>query len=379
VDQLCTHGAGFTLIPISSPLAAFQAQQDDIRARVLAVFDSGAYVLGPEVAGFEQSFSEYCQAAYGIGVKNGTDALILALKALGIGPGDEVVTVSHTALATVSAVLAAGATPVLVDIDPIHYTLDPTALADVITTRTKAIVPVHLYGQAADMDPILEVAARYRIPVIEDCAQATGATYKGRRVGSIGEVSCFSFYPTKNLGAIGDGGMVVTNNRQIADRVRRIRQYGWDESRSTDQLGINSRLDEIQAAILAVKLPLLDRNNDRRTAIARRYSDSFAGLPITVPVERPESAHVYHLYVVSCDDRDGLRQHLMKHQILAGVHYPVAAHRHGGYTSRVSISPKGLASTDRLVNRIISLPIYPELTDMEVERVIVAVSSYFEL
>ncbi len=377
MDQLRTNGAGFPLIPTASPLAGYQSQRDDIRARVLAVLEGGAYILGPEVAGFEQSFSDYCQVAYGIGVNSGTDALILALKALGIGPGDEVVTVSHTALATVSAVLAAGATPVLVDIDPIHYTLDPAALSDVMTAQTKAIVPVHLYGQAADMDPILEVAVRHGIPVIEDCAQAIGATYKGRRVGSIGDAGCFSFYPTKNLGAIGDGGMVVTNNRQIADRVRRIRQYGWDENRSTDQLGINSRLDEIQAAILAVKLPLLDRNNARRAAIARRYSDSFAGLPITVPVERPESAHVYHLYVVSCEDRDGLRQHLMKHQVLAGVHYPVAAHRHGGYASRVSISSTGLARTDRLVDRIISLPIYPELTDSEVEQVIAAVNAYY--
>ena len=377
MDQLRPNGAGFSLIPTASPLADYQAQRDDIRARILAVLEGGAYILGPEVAGFEQSFSAYCQTAYGIGVNSGTDALILTLKALDIGPGDEVVTVSHTALATVSAVLAAGAIPVLVDIDPIYYTLDAAALSDAITPKTKAVVPVHLYGQAADMDPILEVAARHGIPVIEDCAQATGATYKGRRVGSIGDAGCFSFYPTKNLGAIGDGGMVVTNNRQIADRVRRIRQYGWDEDRTTDQLGINSRLDEIQAAILAVKLPLLDRNNAHRAAIARRYSDSFAGLPIAVPVERPDSAHVYHLYVVSCEDRDGLRQHLMKYQVLAGVHYPVAAHRHGGYASRVSISSTGLARTVRLVDRIISLPIYPELTDSEVERVIAAVNAYF--
>lgn len=365
------------MIPTSSPLAAYQAQRDEIRARVLAVLEGGSYILGPEVESFEQDFSAYCQTAYGVGVNSGTDALILTLKALDIGPGDEVVTVSHTALATVSAVLAAGATPVLVDIDPIYYTLDPAALGDAITTRTRAIVPVHLYGQAADMDAILAVAARHGIPVIEDCAQASGAMYKERRVGSMGDAGCFSFYPTKNLGAIGDGGMVVSNNRQIADRVRRIRQYGWDANRATDRLGINSRLDEIQAAILAVKLPLLDRNNGRRAAIARRYSDSFAGLPVTVPAERPESGHVYHLYVLSCDDRDGLRKHLMEHEVLAGVHYSVAAHRHGGYASRVSISPAGLAKTDQLVDRIISLPIYPEMTEADVERVIAAVDLYF--
>jgi dTDP-4-amino-4,6-dideoxygalactose transaminase len=377
VDQLRAQGTGLPLIPTSSPLAAYQAQRDDIRARVLAVFEGGAYILGPEVDRFEQSFAAYCQAAHGIGVNSGTDALVLTLKALDIGPGDEVVTVSHTALATVSAVLTAGATPVLVDIDPIYYTLDPATLDAAITPRTKAIVPVHLYGQAADMDAILAVAARHGIPVIEDCAQATGATYQGRRVGSIGDAGCFSFYPTKNLGAIGDGGMVVTNNRQIADRVRRIRQYGWDENRATDRPGINSRLDEVQAAILAVKLPLLDRNNARRAAIAHQYGAAFAGLPVTVPVERPGTGHVYHLYVLTCDDREGLRKHLMEHQVLAGVHYPVAAHRHGGYASRISISAAGLDRTNRVVDRILSLPIYPELTDADVERVIAAVGSYF--
>lgn len=377
MDQLRAQGTGLKLIPTSSPLAAYQAQRDEIRARVLAVLEGGSYILGPEVESFEQSFSAYCQTAYGVGVNSGTDALILTLKALDISPGDEVVTVSHTALATVSAVLAAGATPVLVDIDPIYYTLDPAALGDAITTRTRAIVPVHLYGQAADMDAILAVAATHGIPVIEDCAQATGTMYKGRRVGSMGDAGCFSFYPTKNLGAIGDGGMVVSNNRQIADRVRRIRQYGWDANRATDRLGINSRLDEIQAAILAVKLPFLDRNNEHRAAIARRYSNSFAGLPVTVPAERPGSGHVYHLYVLSCDNRDGLRKHLMEHEVLAGVHYPMAAHRHGGYANRVSIPPAGLAGTDRLVDRIISLPIYPEMTDADIERVIAAVGSYF--
>lgn len=367
------------MIPTSSPLAAYQAQRDDIRTRVLSVLEGGNYVLGPEVESFEQSFSAYCQVAYGIGVNSGTDALILTLRALDIGPGDEVVTVSHTALATVAAVLAVGATPVLVDIDPIYYTLDPAVLGDAITARTKAIVPVHLYGQAADMDSILEVAKRHGVPVIEDCAQATGAIYKGRRVGSIGDAGCFSFYPTKNLGAIGDGGMVVTNSPRISDRVRRIRQYGWDARRETDRLGINSRLDEIQAAILGIKLPLLDLNNDHRAEIARRYNVAFAELPLGLPRQRPETAHVYHLYVLSCDDRDGLRRHLMDHQVLAGIHYPVAAHRHGTYASRVSLSATGLETTDSVVDRILSLPIYPELPEADVGRVIDAVNSYFDL
>lgn len=367
------------MIPTSSPLAAYQAQRDDIRARVLSVLEGGNYVLGPEVESFERSFAAYCQAAYGIGVNSGTDALILTLRALDIGPGDDVVTVSHTALATVAAVLAVGATPVLVDVDPIYYTLDPVVLDDAITVKTKAIVPVHLYGQPADMDSILEVAARHGVPVIEDCAQATGAIYKGRRVGSIGDAGCFSFYPTKNLGAVGDGGMVVTNSQKISDRVRRIRQYGWDERRETDRLGINSRLDEIQAAVLSAKLPLLDSNNERRGAIARRYNAAFARLPVAPPLQRPETVHVYHLYVLSCNDRDGLRRHLMDNQVLAGIHYPVAAHRHGAYASRVSLSATGLETTDSLVDRIVSLPIYPELAEPDVDRVIEAVNSYFDL
>lgn len=379
MDRLRTEGTGLPLIPTSSPLAAYQAQRDDIRARVLSVLEGGNYVLGPEVESFERSFAAYCQAAYGIGVNSGTDALILTLRALDIGPGDDVVTVSHTALATVAAVLAVGATPVLVDVDPIYYTLDPVVLDDAITVKTKAIVPVHLYGQPADMDSILEVAARHGVPVIEDCAQATGAIYKGRRVGSIGDAGCFSFYPTKNLGAVGDGGMVVTNSQKISDRVRRIRQYGWDERRETDRLGINSRLDEIQAAVLSAKLPLLDSNNERRGAIARRYNAAFARLPVAPPLQRPETVHVYHLYVLSCNDRDGLRRHLMDNQVLAGIHYPVAAHRHGAYASRVSLSATGLETTDSLVDRIVSLPIYPELAEPDVDRVIEAVNSYFDL
>jgi dTDP-4-amino-4,6-dideoxygalactose transaminase len=377
VDQLRPQGAGFQLIPTSSPLAAYQAQRDEIRARILSVLDGGNYILGPEVESFERSFSAYCRTDYGVGVNSGTDALILTLKALDIGPGDEVVTVSHTALATVSAVLAVGATPVLVDIDPIFYTLDPAALGDAISTRTKAIVPVHLYGQPADMDAILAVAQRHGIPVIEDCAQATGALYKGRRVGSIGDAGCFSFYPTKNLGAIGDGGMVVTSDHSLAERIRRIRQYGWDERRETDRLGVNSRLDEIQAAILSVKLPLLDQNNERRAAIAHRYSESLSGLPVIVPDERPETMHAYHLYVLACDDRDDLRRHLLNKQVIAGIHYPVAAHRHAAYANRVAIPTAGLKTTDSLVNRVLSLPIFPEQSDSQCDDVIAAVRSHY--
>ena len=365
------------MISTSLPLAQYQAQKDEILACVSRVFERGIYILGPEVTTFEQRFADFCGVAHGVGVNSGTDALILALRALDVTSGDEVVTVSHTALATVAAIVATGATPVLVDIDPVYYTLDPTALESALTSRTKAIVPVHLYGQLADVDAILAVANKRGVPVIEDCAQAAGGQYKGRKVGSLGDVACFSFYPTKNLGALGDGGMVVTNDGTLAERVRRLRQYGWNESRSTEKPGLNSRLDEVQAAILTIKLPRLDENNARRTAIARRYNAAFSGLPLTLPSERPHTKHVYHLYVLSCDDRDGLRKHLAAHDILAGVHYPVPAHRHGGYEKRIVISSKGLNVTNRLVDRILTLPLYPELADQDVERVITAVGQFY--
>jgi len=365
------------MIPTSLPLAQYQSQKEDILACVARVFEHGAYILGPEVMAFEKSFAGFCGVAYGVGVNSGTDALILALRALGVSVGDEVITVSHTALATISAIVAVGATPVLVDIDATHYTLDPRALGAAMTARTRAIVAVHLYGQSADMGSIIALAKRHKVHVVEDCAQAAGGRYKGRRVGSMGDVACFSFYPTKNLGALGDGGMVVTNDGNRRERVRRLRQYGWDESRSTEEPGVNSRLDEVQAAILAVKLRTLDDNNDRRGAIARRYNAAFAGLPVTLPAERADTTHVYHLYVVSCDNRDGLREHLASQGIVAGIHYPVPAHRHGGYEKRVVMSRTGLSITNRLVDRILTLPLFPELADGDVERVITAVRQFY--
>lgn len=365
------------MIPTSLPLAQYQSQKEDILACVARVFERGTYILGPEVMAFEKSFAGFCGVAYGVGVNSGTDALILALRALGISPGDEVITVSHTALATISAIVAVGATPVLVDIDATHYTLDPRALGAAMTARTRAIVAVHLYGQSADMDAIIAWAKNQKVHVVEDCAQAAGGRYKGRRVGSMGDVACFSFYPTKNLGALGDGGMVVTNDGTIAERVRRMRQYGWDESRSTEEPGLNSRLDEVQAAILSVKLRTLDDNNARRGAIARRYNAAFSELPVTIPAARPDTTHVYHLYVVSCDNRDGLREHLASQGILSGVHYPVPTHRHGGYEKHVLISSTGLSVTDRFVDRILTLPLYPELADGDVERVITAVRRFY--
>jgi dTDP-4-amino-4,6-dideoxygalactose transaminase len=265
----------------------------------------------------------------------------------------------------------------LVDIDSEHYTVDPARIEAAITARSRAIIAVHLYGQAADLDAISAVAQARGLKLIEDCAQSTGGTYRGRPLGSVGDVGTFSFYPTKNLGAIGDGGMVVTADAGLAARMRRLRQYGWDEARRTEEVGLNTRLDPLQAAILGAKLPHLAHDNARRTAIAARYADGLSGLPLTLPTARGDCTHVYHLYVVACDDRDRMMQHLGRHGIGSGVHYPVPVHLHAGYAERVRMPQGGLPVTEHAVGRIVSLPMYPELGDDEVDAVIDAVRSFY--
>ena len=361
------------MISLAAPLAQYRAHEEDIRAAVARVLESGNYILGPEVESFERAFAAYCGAAHAIGVANGTDALRLAVMALGIGAGDEVITVSHTAVATAAAILATGATPVLVDIDPVFYSIDTALIEAAITPRTKAIIPVHLYGQPADMDAIRQIARRHGLRVVEDCAQSAGAVYGGRRLGSMGDIGCFSFYPTKNLGAIGDGGAIVSSDAPLAARLRRLRQYGWDDGRVTHEMGLNSRLDPLQAAILAAKLPHLDADNARRAAIARRYEQGLAELPITLPAERRNATHVYHLYVAACDERDALIAHLTKRGVGCGIHYPAPVHQQKGYAERAVLPRGGLPITEQLVSRIVSLPMYPELTDTEVEAALTAV------
>jgi dTDP-4-amino-4,6-dideoxygalactose transaminase len=365
------------VIPVFSPLAQYRTHKDAIQASIAKVLDGGTYILGREVAAFESAFADFCGAGHAVGVGSGTDALILALKALGIGRGDEVITVSHTAVATVAAILAVGAVPVLVDIDPTFYTLDPASVDAAASARTKAIIAVHLYGQAADLDAIRSIAKRHRIPVIEDCAQATGGFYRGQRVGTVGDVACFSFYPTKNLGGIGDGGMVISPDHAITEHVRRLRQYGWDDKRQTREPGVNSRLDEMQAAILGVKLPFLDADNSRRRAIASRYQAGLADLPLTTPAQRPDSEHVFHLYVVACEDRDALMASLARAGIASSIHYVSPVHRQAGYMETAVLPPGGLPVTDRLVGQILTLPLYPELGDLEVETIIKAIRSHF--
>jgi dTDP-4-amino-4,6-dideoxygalactose transaminase len=366
------------MIHLASPLAQYRAHAVDIRTAVARVLEGGAYILGPEVEAFERVFAVACGVDHAVGVGNGTDALIIALRALGVGPGDEVVTVSHTAVATAAAVIAVGATPVLVDIDSVHYTIDPAKIGAAVSPRSKAIIAVHLYGQPADMDVVMATARRHGLKVVEDCAQSIGASYKSRALGSIGDAGTFSFYPTKNLGAIGDGGAVVTGDAAVAARMTRLRQYGWDEARRTDEVGLNTRLDPLQAAILGAKLPYLAADNARRGAIAARYAAGLAGLPLALPAARAYSSHAYHLYVVACDDREALIRHLAGAGIASGIHYPVPVHLHRGYAERVRLPEGGLPVTERVVGRIISLPMYPELGDAEVDAVIAAARAFYE-
>jgi dTDP-4-amino-4,6-dideoxygalactose transaminase len=366
-----------SVIPWASPLAQYRAHQAPIQSAINRVLNSGTYILGAEVEAFESAFAAYCGGGHGVGVASGTDALILALKALGIGPGHEVITVSHTALATVAAILAVGATPVLVDVDETHLTLDPAALDHAATPRSKAVIAVHLYGQAANLDPILGFARGRNLALIEDCAQACGGRYRGRRLGSIGDIGCFSFYPTKNLGAIGDGGLVLVREPKIAERVGRLRQYGWDDARQTREPGLNSRLDPLQAAVLHAKLPHLDEDNARRATIAQRYARGLQGLPVTAPKEREDAQHVYHLYVIASGRRDALMRHLAEHQIGCAIHYPTPVHRQHGYADRIILPPGGLPVTERVCQQILSLPIYPELSDSEVDSVIATIRGFF--
>ena len=345
----------------SYPPAQFQSYKQEIMEAVQKVFEGGPYILGSEVEAFEHEFSNYHNLKYAVGVGSGTDALALTLKAYGIGVSDEVITVSHTALATAAAIVIAGATPVLVDIEENYFTMDPKTIEEAITPRTKAIIPVHLYGQPCDMDAIMVIANKYNLTVIEDCAQAHGATYKGKIVGSIGHAGCYSFYPTKNLGAIGDGGGVITNDRQIYERLKRLRQYGWDENRVSQEPGVVSRLDELQAAILRVKLKYLNEDNQKRRLIAQTYPTLLEPTELIFPEVRPDCGHVFHLYVIKTKSPEKLKKGLAEHGIEAGIHYTHPVHMNPGYLNKIKISPAGLCVTNNIIQKILTLPVYPEL------------------
>jgi len=368
-------------IPQIDPRAGYFEQKAEIDAAIARVLASGQYILGREVEAFEAAFAAWLGVGHAVGAGSGTDALELALRACGIGLGELVFTVSHTAVATVAAIERAGAVPVLVDIEPGGFTMDPAALEAALRApppgRPAAVLPVHLYGEPADLAPILEIARRHGLYLIEDCAQSHGAVYRGRPTGSFGDIACFSFYPTKNLGALGDAGMTATDDAGLAVALRELREYGWRDRYVSARVGINTRLDPLQAAILGAKLPRLADDNARRRAIAARYDSGLAGLPLELPRRRGDCGHVFHQYVIQTGQRDLLREHLRAAQIGTGIHYPVPVHLQPAYQGRLGEFPAGLPATTRAAREILSLPIYPQLSSAAVDRAIAEIRRFF--
>ena len=360
------------MIPVASPLAQYRAVSAAIQSALSRVLENGYYVLGPEVETFEREFAYYIGAAHCLGVGSGTDALVIALKACGVQPGDEVITVSMTAVATVAAIEIAGAVPVFVDIDPLTRCMNPALIEAQITGRTRAIIPVHLYGQPASMYEICAISKKHGLAVIEDCAQAHGAMIGDRRVGTFGDIAAFSFYPTKNLGAIGDGGAVVTSSSEIAEKCRLLRQYGWKERYVSEIPGMNTRLDELQAAILRVKLARLDDDNAARRAIAAAYTDAINSLMMCPPSSVPGTIPVMHLYVVEClHERSFIVKKLAESGIATAVHYPQPVHLQPAYLGRCR-GGESLSVTEGITGRILSLPMYPELIQQQIDRICAA-------
>ena len=343
----------------------------ELRAAMDRVIDDTAFILGPAVTEFERDLAAYCGAAECVGLNTGTSALHLAMQCVGVGEGDEVVVPAMSFIATAWPVLYLRARPVFVDIDPRRCTLDPARLAAAITPRTKAIVPVHLYGQCADMDPILEIAAARGIPVIEDCAQAVGAEYRGRRAGAMGRVGCFSFYPSKNLGGFGEGGAITTDDPGIAERARRLRDHAQTARYAHEEMGYNYRMDGLQGAVLGVKLKHLEGWNGRRRAVAAAYDAGLAATAVTPPAPCPDGRHIYHLYVIRDRDRDGLREALAARGIGTALHYPIPIHMQKPFAG-FGVGPGALPATEELARTCVSLPMYPELTDAQVAQVIAA-------
>lgn len=361
-----------TVSPVKVPYLDLQAQyrsiKPEIDAAISSVLDSCQFILGSEVANFEQEFAEYCGASECIALNSGTSALHLALLAAGVGPGDEVITVPFTFVASVAAVIYAGARPVLVDIDPHSFTMDPAAIESAITPCTKAILPVHLYGQTADMDPILDIARRHNLIVIEDTAQAHGARYKGRSAGTIGDIGCFSFYPAKNLGAYGEGGAVTTNNPQYAKTIRMLRDWGQEGKYRHVLRGYNYRMEGFQGAILRVKLRHLEQWTERRRAMAQTYNQLLSDMNVETPREMPWARHVYHVYSVRSKERDALQAALQAEGIQTAIHYALPAHLQPAYAD-LGYSKGSLPESEKAANEVLALPVYPELTDAQVRIV----------
>lgn len=355
-------------ITVWNYLKEYEETKDEILKAVTDVFESGILILGQKGKDFERAYSDYIGVGYGVGCDNGTNAIILALRALGVGSGDEVITVSNTAIPTVSAIVTTGATPVFVDIDPRTYLMDVTQIESVITPRTKAILPVHLFGQCVDMDPVLEIARHHHLYVLEDCAQAQGAVYRGKKAGSMGDISTTSFYPTKILGAYGDGGMINTDSEELDRKLRRLRFYGAEKTYYALEHGYNSRLDEVQASILLTKLPRIEQYIARRRAIAELYGKLLADTELSLPAEAAYGRHGYYIYVVRHPRRDWILEKLRENDIFVNISYPwpihtMTAYRYLGYEEGA------LPRTEAAAKEIFSLPMYPSLSDEAVYRV----------
>ena len=369
-------------VPLLDLKAQYETIRDEVREAIDGVLESQRFVLGPEVQALEQEVAEYSQCAYGVGVSSGTDALLAALMAIGIGEGDEVITSAYSFFASAGCISRLGARPVFVDIDPLSYNIDASAVEALITDRTRAIIPVHLFGQVADMEPIMDIARRHNLLVVEDAAQAIGAELNGKRAGSIGDLGCFSFYPSKNLGAFGDGGMVTSNNEELADKVRLVRGHGARPKYYSKVVGGNFRLDAIQAVVLRVKLKYLDQWTGARQRNAEVYRTLFAeagfsdqASGVGLPTELPGRRHIYNQFVIRTEDRDGLIDYLKERQIGTEIYYPVPFHVQECFAD-LGYGPGNLPQSEQAAAHTVAIPIYPELTDPMIRTVVDAIGQF---
>ncbi|MFN8384191.1 MAG: DegT/DnrJ/EryC1/StrS family aminotransferase [Anaerolineales bacterium] len=366
------------MISLVDLTAQYHSIKKEIDEAVLSTLESGHFILGPQVVKFEENIAAYIGVKHAIGLASGTDALVLALRALNIGQGDEVIIPAYTFFATAGTVMSVGAKPVFVDVDPQSYQIDVNKIRSAITSKTKAIIPVHLYGHPAEMNPILEIARENNLKVIEDNAQGLGAEYLGRKTGSFGDIACLSFFPTKNLGAFGDAGMVVTNDAALAERMRMLRTHGWKKKYYSEEVGYNSRLDALQAAILQAKFPYLDSWNEKRRELAQRYNENLVSSGVVIPVEREWGKHVYHLYIVRSAKREALQAYLKQNGIASEVYYPLPPHlsvpcRKFGYKEG------DFPHAEKASGETFALPLYPELTLAQQDEVIKAVKEFADL
>ena len=363
-------------VPFVDLKTQFQSLEKEILQATTEVMRNTAFIMGPDVSAFETEFAQFCGGEHCVGVNSGCDALQMALRALDVGPGDEVITAANTFIATVLAISSTGATPVLVDCLEDTYEIDPAAIESAVTERTKAILPVHLYGHPADMDAILAIAEKHGLLVVEDAAQAHGAMYKGRRCGSIGNAGCFSFYPGKNLGAYGDGGAIVTQDPAVAEKVGWLRNYGQSKKYYHDVVGWNTRLDTVQAAVLRIKLEKLDAWNNARAANAARYCEHLKDLPVQLPICKPDCTHIYHLFVVQSEKRDELMAFLGERGISCGIHYPIPVHLQKAYED-LEYRCGAFPVAEKAADRILSLPMFPELTTEQVDFVCDGIRAFY--